>query len=200
LNEAMKQRLVGAIIIGCLAIIFIPLVLDGEGLAPPELETNIPARPPIPERITTEAVRPLPGLVTERISVAPEIDLQTPVTSPEDNMESNVAEIPQENPVPATIVSSQNPRFNAEGVPESWSVRLASFAEAANAENLVRRLLAEDYRAYSASIDSSRGSLTAVFVGPVLSRSEAGALQRELVEKFDLNGMVVEFAISETPQ
>ena len=45
----MKQRLVGAIVLGCLAIIFLPILLDGEGVSPPEMNIAIPTAPAFPE-------------------------------------------------------------------------------------------------------------------------------------------------------
>jgi DedD protein len=54
LNPAMKQRLVGTLVLGSLALILIPLLLDGEGVERPPLSGSIPPAPvfdttPIPE-------------------------------------------------------------------------------------------------------------------------------------------------------
>ncbi len=54
----MKQRLVGTIVIGCLAIIFIPILLDGEGVSPPAMTTEIPDPPPLPVEPIIEQQRP----------------------------------------------------------------------------------------------------------------------------------------------
>ena len=58
MNEAMKQRLVGAIVLGCLAIIFLPILLDGEGVTPTAMNTSIPDSPPFPEPLEIEPQRP----------------------------------------------------------------------------------------------------------------------------------------------
>ncbi len=54
MNPAMKQRLVGTLVLGSLALILIPLLLDGEGVERPPLSATIPAAPvfdttPLPE-------------------------------------------------------------------------------------------------------------------------------------------------------
>src|SRR5690349_15559095 len=50
----MKQRLVGTLVLGSLALILIPLLLDGEGVERPPLSGSIPPAPvfdttPLPE-------------------------------------------------------------------------------------------------------------------------------------------------------
>ncbi len=193
MNEAMKQRLLGAIIIGCLAIIFIPLILDGEGYNPAGFNNEVPPRPVMPEVIESQPVRPrilADTEVTASLSVPEAVTEEVQVADPasEDPLALVVAD---PAPLPATPLDTQ-------GLPDAWSVRLASFAQAANAEALVNRLREQNYTAYSSAIESALGSMTAVFVGPVLSRNEANALQRELADNFDLNGMVVEFSVIDT--
>ena len=58
MNTAMKQRLVGTVVIGCLAIIFIPALLDGEGVSPPEMTSSMPAPPAMPEVPVIQQERP----------------------------------------------------------------------------------------------------------------------------------------------
>lgn len=59
MNQALKQRLVGTLVLGCLAIIFIPLILDGEGLTPAAIETAIPPAPDLSYRDLPQPERPL---------------------------------------------------------------------------------------------------------------------------------------------
>ncbi|MEX1056729.1 MAG: SPOR domain-containing protein, partial [Natronospirillum sp.] len=96
--------------------------------------------------------------------------------------------------------TSQNdtaPRLDPEGLPQGWSVRLGTFGNQDNAEGLVSRLREAGHKAYSRGISTANGPLTAVYVGPVLSRSEAETLQEELSATFELDGLVVEFTIEE---
>lgn len=166
----MKQRLVGTIVIGCLAIIFIPILLDGEGVTPPALNTNIPQAPAMP---TVPDINP----------VRPEINADTAV--------AETAEATD----PATPPAPERPRLTAAGVPETWTVRLGSFGEAANAEALVERLRNNGYKGFSRPLQTSRGSLTGVYVGPVLTQADAASLQQELARAFELEGVVVQFSI-----
>lgn len=185
----MKQRLVGTVVIGCLAIIFIPILLDGEGLTPPELTDSIPDAPPMP--------------------VVPQIEAQRPELSPDtlDNAQDTSRSIAEtanastsnttaETPPPAP----EQPQLNNAGVPETWTVRLGSFGELANAEALVTRLRERDYRAFTRPMSTSRGPLTGVYVGPVLTQREAANLQQELAGAFELEGVVIQFSIDDLEQ
>lgn len=58
MNHAMKQRLVGILVLGCLAVIIIPLLLDGEGIQPPPLSATIPPEPEFPTTTIPEPTRP----------------------------------------------------------------------------------------------------------------------------------------------
>jgi DedD protein len=79
-------------------------------------------------------------------------------------------------------------------------VRLGSFGEKANAEGLVARLREQGYKGFNRPINSSRGPLTGVYVGPVLTEAEADSLQRQLASEFELEGVVVQFSIEELEQ
>ena len=83
------------------------------------------------------------------------------------------------------------------GLPEAWSVRLASFSSQANASNLLNRLVGDGHRAYTRQIDSSLGPLTAVFVGPLVDRAAAQSLLEMLRSDYELNGLVVRYQIEE---
>jgi DedD protein len=191
LNIAMKQRLVGTVVIGCLAIIFIPILLDGEGVSAPEMTASIPDVPPMPT---------VPVIATQRPDISPDT-LSTPQDTQDNSaLESANSRADQANATTETPPAPELPRLNTAGLPATWSVRLASFGELANAEALVDRLRGSGYKGFSRPIETSRGPLTAVYVGPVMTENEATRLQPELAGAFELEGVVVQFGIDELEQ
>lgn len=183
----MKQRLVGTLVIGCLAIIFIPILLDGEGISPPAMTSTIPQAPP-------RAVVP---------DVSPQRSQASPDTLPEPDVFNNTGQDrePQvADTTAATPPAPERPRLDSSGIPETWSVRLGSFAELANAEALVTRLRDNGYKGFSRPLETSRGTLTGVYVGPVLTQAEAARLQQELAQAYELEGVVVQFSIDPLAQ
>ncbi|MES2604798.1 MAG: SPOR domain-containing protein, partial [Pseudomonadota bacterium] len=111
-----------------------------------------------------------------------------------DALEAAVAAIMAKETSTATASPDSVPRLDSSGLPLSYVVRLGSFGEKANADALVTKLLAADYKAYSRAVTNANGTLTAVYVGPVLTRAEANTMVTRLANGFDLNGVVETFS------
>lgn len=187
MNQAMKQRLTGTLVVGCLALIFIPLLLDGEGVQPAPEPVPIPPAPELSEVVFEEPQRPV--ILADEQTSDPESVPDLPVQSPEETAGT------EPEPTELAQAATDEPARLASGLPESWAVRLGVFGESANAEKLLKQLVDADYKAYTRHMDSNGAGRTGVFVGPVLSRVEANRLLGELSDAFQLNGMVVRFEI-----
>jgi DedD protein len=222
LNQAMKQRLIGTTVLLCLALIFIPLLLDGQGIAPPAMNLNIPPRPQIETPSVSEPVRPeivgdqldssgavpqleLPPFVDESepqeevvAAVQPQV-LQAPTPAPAEPPKPTATPAPAPAPVATPAPAAERvPAMDTAGLPEGWVVRLGTFGERANADRLLKQLLDARYKAYIESVTSAQGVLSGVYVGPVLTRAEADSLQRDLRSRFQLDGLIRRFSLDET--
>ncbi len=174
--------------LGCLAIIFLPILLDGEGVSPPEMNIIIPAAPAFPEPLELEPQRPVVLSDTDELR----LDSETAVVV--------VDAIAVDASITVPETSAEFPELGLEGLPQAWSVRLGLFGDSTNAETLIADLLNQDYRAYSDLLTTAQGELTAVLVGPVLTRVEAEALRNELSIRFNLDALIVDFNIDDTNQ
>lgn len=190
MNQAMKQRLVGAIVLGCLAIIFLPILLDGEGVSPAEMNIVIPDTPSFPEPLALEPERPVILSDTDDLRIDTESDSEVVVV---EAIPVDVSDTQQQAP-------QQFPELGIDGLPQAWSVRLGLFGDSANAEALITELLAQGYRAYSDLLSTTQGELTAVLVGPVVTRAEAESLRNELSTSFNLDALIVDFNIDDANQ
>lgn len=182
---------------------------------------DVPVMPePNPQRPLLEN-EPAPTVVLD--SVPEDLDPDLPVIEPADTAQevvTTVVDATATNPSSATeppevteatpepvipavgdeslvvgVNETTPPTLDEQGLPVGWSVRLGSFSNATNADALLKRLLADEYRAYTRQVTTSQGTFTAVFVGPLVERERVEALRRELQQKFNLNGMVVRFTI-----
>ena len=215
----MKQRLVGTLVLGCLAIILIPLLLDGDGIAPPPLSASIPPAPELdlspiaePQRpvINSDSL-PVPGTATTEVASDPAAEPplpafepgQTPTTQPiastvtttpaaPDALEAAVAAVLSRDNSEATSTDAI-PALDASGLPLAFVVRLGSFAERSNADALVARLLAAGHKAYARQVGTATGTMTAVYVGPVPTKAEANTLVTQLGSSFQLTAVVENF-------
>lgn len=188
-----------------LALIFLPIIFDGQGSYQSPISSRIPDPPEIvimPEPVQSRPVivaDALPDPVIEEPGVEDTEELQEdPAASAAIATDDRVVE-PEVTEVAVTtsepVFDREVPELGANGLPQGWSVRLGSFADAGNAQTLVQRLQDAGYRAYTRLIASDQGSLTGVFVGPWLDRAAVSSYQQELQEQFQLAGIVVRYQV-----
>ena len=212
MQQSTKQRIVGTVVLLALALIFLPIVFDGQGSYQAPISSRIPEPPEVPvlaEPIPTRPViiadsleEPEPENPSAQQSSEAEQDAGAPTIATGSDTapvaETDAADDESDGVEVVTSLpafSRDVPQFGDDGLPEGWSVRLGSFADYANANNLVQRLLEAGYRAYTRNIPSDRGDLTGVFVGPWVDRMRVEEYQRELQAQFQLAGIVVPYEI-----
>ena len=195
MNQNTKQRVVGTIVLLALALIFLPIIFDGEGSYQRPVSSRIPDPPvisllpePVPQRVVLENDPP-PTVVPEESVID-----NSAVSKPQVTQVDDVVSEPETATLADSSVSD-GPNLDESGLPEGWSVRLASFSAASNADALLNRLLAANYRAYSRPVQTDQGVMTAVYVGPQLEREKTEMLRRQLQQEFQLNGIIVRFEI-----
>ncbi|NKB31843.1 MAG: hypothetical protein GKR91_01955 [Pseudomonadales bacterium] len=188
MNQGTKQRIVGTVVLLALALIFLPIIFDGQGSYQTQLSSRVPAEPIIP--ILPEPTQDRPVIVADSIEADPEESAEAAI--PEETNEDTVQVTTSE---PA--FTREIPQLDAAGLPQGWSVRLGSFAQEENANNLMDRLQASGYKAYTRNIRNTQGSLTSVFVGPWLDRNLVDQYKEELQDQFRLAGDIVRFEIEQ---
>lgn len=200
MNQDTKQRVVGTVVLLALALIFLPLVLDGDGNYQPTINSRIPETPiveimpePAPERPVIDADR-----FQQAATSTTRATVEQPVADTGDvNIEEPAQQVTQLDQQIEELPS--RPALDEMSLPEGWSVRLGIFSNAANAENLTRRLLDAGYRAYSRELPGAQGMVTGVFVGPQVERAAANVLKDQLQDEFQLAGLVVRFEVDSIP-
>lgn len=212
LDKAYKQRMVGALVLVALAVIFLPMLFSRQD-EQRQVTVEAPAAPQAP---SVPPVQVEPVVVPE-----PQALPQEPVPSDDEiaQQEAPVAPItpsapaaaaPATKPVaPASVVKPAAPttppaqpitaapgkpdttqsRVDANGLSVSWSVQLASLSSRASAESLQKDLRSQGYNAYIRTADGKNR----VFVGPLIERAEADRLRDLLGRQKNLKGFVVRF-------
>ncbi|RRV28929.1 MULTISPECIES: SPOR domain-containing protein [Pseudomonas] len=197
LDSGLKQRMVGALVLVALAVIFLPMLLSRED----EMRRVVVDAPAMPQAPATAEIIVEPAEVVE-----PEELPQEPV--PVEEVEPQVVEVPEQpaptappvaqqstpDPVKTEQATSTAPakpegRLDANSLPISWSVQLASLSSRAGAENLQKTLRSQGYNAYIRAFDG----MNRVFVGPLIERAEAERLRDQLNRQHKLSGFVVRF-------
>ncbi|MFC6673491.1 SPOR domain-containing protein [Marinobacterium aestuariivivens] len=180
MNDGFRQRLIGGAAILVAALVFFPLVFDGEGYRERHLPSNIPAAPELPEVVTIEPQ--LPALPDTG-------ELAPPQQAREIEPEPAPEVLPPQPALPDLNLPEDTPVLDGQNVPVAWTLQLASFRDEANAKTLRKKLVGAGHKVYTRKI----GDLVKVYVGPDIQRGKLEALQTELKEDFGLNGIIVRF-------
>jgi DedD protein len=208
LDKAYKQRMVGALVLVALAVIFLPMLFsrqDEQRQVTVEAPTA-PQAPAVPQVQVEPVVVPEPqALPQEPVPSDDEIAQQeassTPIV-PSLPVAPAKPVAPPPAPVNKPTVAPSQPitaapgkpdttqsRVDANGLSVSWSVQLASLTSRASAESLQKTLRSEGYNAYIRTADGKNR----VFVGPLIERAEADRLRDLLGRQKNLKGFVVRF-------
>lgn len=248
MDAALKQRLIGATVLVALAVIFLPMLIDGpeaEREAESEqLSLDLPTRPDRPMETREIALQPAP-LPTPVVPAAgsdvlPVVDTGAeqrvdalsgePVGAGSDpvaatSSSASAASAPATartdatppaatastssappaaprpaatapvNPRPAAVTSAApapTPALPTATAGGRYAVNVGSYANVANAENLLARLKSAGIAAYSESVNLEGRPVRRVRLGPFAQRSEAErARQAALAVQRDLRTSVI---------
>ncbi len=148
------------------------LVLDADGSAP-AVASN-PATPsPKPVAAPTASVLAKPPVVAPKpVEAAPK-----PVATATAPVAAEPAAIPA--PTPAASASGTG-----------FAVQVGAFASAGDATALRDKLRGAGFNAFTESVNTDKGALTRVRVGPAVTRAEADQLKASVQAKLGIAGMV----------
>ncbi len=224
MNQAMKQRLVGTLVVGCLAIILAPLLLDGNGIQPPPLSAKIPPAPqldntPIPEpqrpviasdKLPASGQEPAPQATDTAAPTAKPVTAPLPAFNSKDNeptqvtsktaiqapdaLEAAVASVMAKGKQANTPAKDTMPSLDSSGLPLSYVVRLGIYSDHKNAEALVKKLVEGGQKAYARASSVPGSTMTVVYVGPVLTKAEAASLTSKIAANYKITGVVETFS------
>lgn len=204
-NKVFKQRMIGALVLIALAVIFLPMLFSREDQTVRQVQVQAPAAPPapaapqvqvepiavpepqiietepVPAQAATQAAPPSQPI--QSVPAAPAAPVKKPVESVQPSAPIAAAKVP---PVAKTDTAS---KIDPNGLPVSWSVQLASLSNRAGADTLQKSLRAQGYNAYVRTADGKNR----VFVGPLVERAEAERLRDVINRQQKLQGFVVRF-------
>ena len=169
MEQQVKQRLVGAVVLVALGVIFLPMLLTG-----PVERTRVDIQLDMPAEPTLDAA---PALPDESVIESP----QPGYTLGEQPAVGRSNEVP--DPAPAPVSPDAGPAFY---------VQVGAFGSLDNARRLARRLTNNDLDTRIAEDDREGRLPYRVQVGPLDSQTAAEEMARRLENGFDLPGFIVE--------
>ncbi|SEO67917.1 SPOR domain-containing protein [Aquisalimonas asiatica] len=214
MEQQHKQRLIGAVVVVALAVIFLPMLLQGPvDRGTTDMAMDIPPRPEV-EQGPADADEPVadgdeapapdepqePGEAASQLEAVPLP--QSEHADAADDDEPGDAPPPEPEAVPEEEVADEDPpeapaEDTADASDEndelaSWAVQVGSFTSESNALGLRDRLREMDFSAYVDRLErDGEDTIYRLRVGPVVERDEAEALLEELQADADMDGLVV---------
>ena len=186
MDESLKQRLVGAIVLVALAVIFIPMILDGQRDPTSSMFGQpIPEKPAVLKRLATATPKPIEMPVRPEIVERQLVDQHTP------KLKNDVATVKQTTPVPAPVDAVKKNAQTTNKTSNAWVVQVGSFSNRNNAVSLRDKLLKYNYRAFVEAVKTKGTWTYRVRIGPEVRRSSAEATQQALLKKLKINGVVM---------
>lgn len=188
-REQLKQRIVGAIVLVALGVIFIPMILNHDATNSGISGSNIPVKPETLTALSQQPMStppPVPAEPTETRTLVdkdtPSLPTATPPTAPPSGQKTVS---PTKKPdVP--ISTASKPKTT-----RGWVVQLASFTERKTALRLRDRVRKAGYTCYVEAVSSKRRTLYRVRVGPVIKRKEAETLQKKIARQLRVKGSMI---------
>jgi DedD protein len=192
-NEPLKQRLVGALILVALGVIFWPIIFVQPTEQP---EQDMPAIPPRP--VVGEEPVPAPQLDNLRqsrpIAAAQAPEPVQPVR--DDVVIPDVADTPRAKQSAPVVRREEAPEplaIDEDGVPLAWILQVVTVSSADKADEIRGRLQAMDHKAYVKKVVRNGDTLYRVYVGPKFERAKLEQLQSDIDSAFGVSSIVVRY-------
>jgi len=206
LNDILKQRLVGALILVALGVVFWPIIFVEPGDVLGKEVRRIPARPAVD---TSPLLAPNKQGLRESVQLQARAKLEREQSEIDQAQQRTVAEPPHKVEASASTKTAAakpakqikktrteapiKPALDSEGVPIAWILQVASVSSADKAEALRKRLLALGYKAYVKKIRRSGNSLLRVYIGPKFERAKLERMTKTIDDEFAVKSMVVRY-------
>jgi DedD protein len=192
-NDILKQRLVGALILVALGVVFWPIIFvePGERSSPGRVEI------PPPPLIDTSPIDP-PGQGDLRASPEAEsegvvVPVEVTPLSGEPVPDANTP-APAPTPEPGTRTAPpEQPALDGSGLPVGWILQVATVSNAAKADELRDTLLASGEKAYVKKLEAGGKVLYRVSIGPNVERAQLERVQPQIDTRFGVKSLIVRY-------
>ncbi len=214
MNDILKQRLVGALILLALGVVFWPIIFVGPDEQKASDQQSIPPPPEVSiapiEAPQQGELRGSPEGKIEGGSPLVDAPLASDGHDSEHSDEGDAAAPAPHLPPPtaedsavsshtnslAGDVRSEAPQrlaMDANGVPVAWTLQVATVSSAEKAEVLRKRLLELHHKVYVTRLSSGGKILYRICIGPKFERVELEKLQASINAEFGVTSIIARY-------
>lgn len=171
MSDGLKQRIIGALVLGALGLILLPLALD---FTDPKKVDRSSLIPPAPNIVATEiVVAKRPDEVKDAADVVLAFDVS------------------KLQPVQENDTSYQG--LDQLGLPQRWYLQVGSYEEQASANKLKQTLLAKQYKVFLKSVKINKKVFHRVYIGPKISRRSAIADKNDIDTLLTTDSIILKY-------
>jgi DedD protein len=201
MQDGLKRRLVGALVLLALAIIFLPGLFNRAALSPLDKTSQIPPKPEwVIEPVVVATADPSPSPAPDPEAML--IPAPGPEGQPPSVASDSIASMPANTAAPAVAKGVDSPvkthaasaRLNAQSVPHAWVLQLASLADEAKANQLRDRVIAAGHPAFVRLAETPKGRFYRVYIGPKIDKSRLLALKPSIDAQFQVQSLLLDMA------
>jgi len=201
-----KHRIIGAVIIVSLAVIFVPMILDRRSAPETPNVSEIPAPTSTPDNKVV--VTPVPPPEPKASAAVVEVEPPKPSAASEPPKSASAPQTPKvagDKPAaPADKTASKNasaapakptakPEPKPAPVKSGWVVQVGTFANAANATRLEEQLKKHGHAVSRERIASNGGNALRLRVGPFKDKTLAIKAQGQIQKETGVQGVVLAY-------
>jgi DedD protein len=208
----LKQRLVGIAVIFSLAIIFLPMLLDGSGRVPRQLDIEIPPSPEMQSEHRVEEkvielrkqVAEIPKLepvIVDEISEPPQPEAEPETEAQKEKPVAVVEKKPTAQAEPPVEVkpAAEPPRSETKTEKslvggDTWVIQVGSFQDKSKAYKERDRLRKSKMSAvFIERFDNKGVPSYRVRMGPFLNEDKARVINNKILAKYNIKGLVMKY-------
>jgi len=211
LDQNLKQRLVGALVLLSLAVIFLPLVFNGQQEQINPADYEYPEQPALTiqslDFTDIEADAREAGQEVAAVESSKQSQDQVVADHAADDPESQPQLQAVATPEPVTAAQPKDPVAdyiqqeraadtaiqqsgdNAVSLADAWIIQVGAFSSRANADGLRDKLIAAGYKAYTKAVSG----LYKVYVGPEIRRTRLEQQKSSLERDFKLKALILKY-------
>ncbi|HGN9440377.1 TPA: cell division protein DedD [Proteus mirabilis] len=202
-----QNRLVGAVVLVAVGVIFLPTLFDGDKKYNEDQFASIPLVPKPGDEQDIESIAPIEqtttlstpsegaseAMISEAVTGVEQPQVSTPeVSEPQVAPSTPVVEPPKVVNPPVEPPTTPPPAVPETTAPkgEAWVVQLGALKNAAKVEEIIAKMHLSGYPVYTVPARPVSGKVTRIYIGPNASKAELQAMLPRLKELTGLQGEV----------
>ena len=190
MTDQIKNRVVGAIVLFTIAIIFLPDILDGKKQSKRNDSASIPSKPtatviPVSENAKTSIQES--QLPTDKVIEKSSVSATKPVALPANK---TVKPVTKSHTKKVVITKNQSKKTT---ISKSWVITMGTFSQPENVQPFLKKLRAKGFTAFSIPNNPIAGQITKVYVGPAIDKATLVKLQPKLKKAVKESGFITRY-------